>query len=62
MKVFAISDLHLSGMSDKPMDVFGPEWEGHFEKIRRDWLEKVKEEVESKLGAYVLDPALIVVA
>ena len=41
MKVFAISDLHLSGKSDKPMDVFGPEWEGHFEKIRRDWLERV---------------------
>ena len=50
MKVFAISDLHLSGMSDKPMDVFGPEWEGHFEKIRRDWLEKVKEEDVVLLG------------
>lgn len=44
MKVFAISDLHLSGKSEKPMDVFGPGWEGHFEKIRRDWAEKVGEE------------------
>ncbi len=43
MKVFAISDLHLSGMSDKPMDVFGAEWEGHFEKIKRDWRERVED-------------------
>ena len=35
MKVFAISDLHLSGMADKPMNVFGGGWEGHFEKIDR---------------------------
>lgn len=41
MKVWAISDLHLSGLSDKPMDVFGGGWEGHFEKIKRDWVEKV---------------------
>ena len=44
MKVYAISDLHLSGMADKPMNVFGPDWEGHFEKIKRDWQEKVAEE------------------
>ena len=41
MKVWAISDLHLSGLSDKPMDVFGGGWEGHIEKIKRDWAEKV---------------------
>lgn len=44
MKVFAISDLHLSGMANKPMNVFGQEWEGHFEKIKRDWEEKVSDE------------------
>ena len=44
MKVWAISDLHLSGLSDKPMNVFGPEWEGHFEKIKADWAEKVAAE------------------
>ncbi len=44
MKVWAISDLHLSGLSNKPMDVFGEGWEGHFEKIKRDWAEKVKED------------------
>lgn len=44
MKVFSISDLHLSGACDKPMDIFGANWEGHFEKIKRDWLAKVGEE------------------
>ncbi len=41
MKVFSISDLHLSGTADKPMDVFGPGWENHFEKIKADWRSKV---------------------
>jgi len=41
MRVFAISDLHLSGRQDKAMDVFGEKWINHFEKIKNDWLEKV---------------------
>ncbi|MDE6059702.1 MAG: metallophosphoesterase [Clostridia bacterium] len=41
MKVFAISDLHLSGLADKPMDIFGEGWEGHFDKIKADWEAKV---------------------
>ncbi|MDE7083574.1 MAG: metallophosphoesterase [Clostridia bacterium] len=41
MNVFSISDLHLSGLSDKPMDVFGSGWENHFEKIKSDWRKKV---------------------
>lgn len=44
MKVFAISDLHLSINNEKPMDVFGPVWEGYLDKIVKDWREKVKEE------------------
>ena len=44
MKVFAVSDLHLSGLTDKPMDVFGPGWEGHFEKIKADWESKVTDD------------------
>ena len=44
MKIFSISDLHLSGMSDKPMDVFGSGWENHFEKIKTDWQNKVSDE------------------
>ena len=44
MKLFAISDLHLSGLANKPMDLFGTEWEGHFEKIKADWESKVTDE------------------
>ena len=44
MKVFAVSDLHLSGLTDKPMNVFGPGWEGHFEKIKADWESKVTDD------------------
>ena len=44
MKVFAISDLHLSGLKEKPMNVFGEGWEGHFEKIKADWAQKVSAE------------------
>lgn len=41
MNIFAISDLHLSGLSKKPMDIFGSGWEGHFDKIKTDWNKKV---------------------
>ena len=44
MKVFAISDLHLSVNNPKPMDIFGPAWENYIEKIFVDWREKVGEE------------------
>ena len=44
MKVYAIGDLHLPGGDDKPMEVFGAHWEGHWQKIKQDWLEKVSEE------------------
>lgn len=44
MQIFSISDLHLSGKTDKPMDVFGAGWENHFEKIKNDWQSKVADE------------------
>lgn len=44
MKVFAISDLHLSTACAKPMDIFGKAWENYFEIIRQDWLAKVTED------------------
>ena len=44
MNVYAIGDLHLPGGDDKPMDVFGAQWEGHFEKIRADWRARVGED------------------
>lgn len=44
MKVFAVSDLHLPGNQDKPMDIFGGNWAGHLEKIKEDWRSRVSEE------------------
>ncbi len=44
MNIYAISDLHLSLTSDKPMDVFGGNWAGHFEKIKKDWESKVQDD------------------
>ncbi len=44
MKVFAISDLHLSSVVEKPMDIFGKSWENYFEIICRDWRDKVSDE------------------
>ncbi len=38
MNVYAISDLHLSGFSPKPMNIFGDHWSGHWDKIREHWL------------------------
>ena len=43
MQIFSISDLHLSGKADKPMNVFGDGWTGHFEKIKTDWNGKVSD-------------------
>lgn len=44
MSIYAVSDLHLSLNSPKPMDIFGEGWRNHEEKIKKDWLNKVKEE------------------
>lgn len=43
MRIFAIGDLHLSfGVANKSMNVFGPRWEGHFEKIAHNWKSKIQ--------------------
>ena len=44
MKIFAISDLHLSFNCDKPMDVFGGNWEKYTDKIKTNWQTKVGKE------------------
>ena len=44
MSIYVIGDLHLSFNTQKPMDIFGENWTGHEEKIKRDWLQKVKDE------------------
>lgn len=43
MSIYTIGDLHLSFKENKPMSIFGHNWENHEEKIKQDWLEKVKE-------------------
>ena len=40
MAIYAISDLHLSFNTNKPMNIFG--WNDYEEKIREDWKNKVK--------------------
>ena len=44
MRVYAIGDLHLPGGDLKPMDVFGPHWENHFERISESWRASVSDE------------------
>ena len=42
MSVYAISDLHLSFGVNKPMNVFGAQWNHYEEKIKADWCTRVK--------------------
>ena len=41
MKIFAISDLHMSNANSKPMDIFGAKWVDYIDKIKADWVKKV---------------------
>lgn len=41
MAIFAIGDLHLSDSGEKPMHVFGRQWEHHFDRIRESWHQSV---------------------
>lgn len=43
MKVFSISDLHLSLCGEKPMEIFEG-WDNYLESIRKSWLEQVTED------------------
>lgn len=44
MSLFAIGDLHLPGGDEKPMDIFGSHWDGHFRRISEDWCSRVRDE------------------
>ncbi len=44
MSIYVIADLHLSFAEDKPMDIFGDNWKNHAEKIKHNWIQKVKED------------------
>lgn len=39
--IWAIADTHLSINGSKPMDVFGPAWERHAERLEQHWRELV---------------------
>lgn len=41
MKIYSISDLHLSINNPKPMDIFGPAWDNYVDLIVEDWNKKV---------------------
>lgn len=41
MSIYVIGDLHLSFNENKPMNIFGDNWNGHEQKIKKDWMEKV---------------------
>ena len=44
MKIFSISDLHLSINNPKPMDIFGGAWDNYWDNIKIDWQSKVSAE------------------
>ena len=45
MRIWAISDLHLSfGVANKSMDIFGPNWEDHAKKIAANWKSAIQPE------------------
>ncbi|MGL5820869.1 MAG: metallophosphoesterase [Sarcina sp.] len=50
MALYAISDLHLALNVDKPMDIFGPKWEKHHEKIKENWISLVNEDDTVLIG------------
>ncbi len=43
MSIYVIGDLHLALGQNKPMDVFGQNWENHENKIKENWIKTVKE-------------------
>ena len=41
MSIFAIGDLHLSFTTDKPMDIYGPDWTHHTERLKDEWCSEI---------------------
>ena len=44
MKVFAISDLHLSINNPKPMDIFGEVWNNYLDEISAFWEKNITDD------------------
>jgi hypothetical protein len=42
MMIWAISDLHLSSVNPKPMDIFGEHWKDHAHRIAAAWQARVQ--------------------
>ncbi len=43
MSLFAIADLHLSTDGRKSMEIFGGEWLGYMERLKKNWTETVSD-------------------
>ncbi len=50
MALYAIGDLHLSLSSNKPMDVFGPAWANHVERLKDAFAELKDDDVTVLCG------------
>ncbi len=44
MRIFALGDPHLSLSTDKPMDIFGPNWDDHAARLEAAWRAAVQPE------------------
>lgn len=44
MSIYVIGDLHLSFGQDKPMDIFGENWNEHASKIKDNWIKLIKDQ------------------
>lgn len=44
MSIYAIGDLHLSYSTNKPMDIFGEEWKNYEERLKENWINKIKQD------------------
>ena len=44
MSIYTIADLHLSFSQNKPMNIFGENWNNHAEHIEKNWIKKVNED------------------
>ena len=46
MSIYAIADPHLSfdPAVDKPMDIYGPRWYDHAERLRKNWCSSISED------------------
>jgi len=46
MSIYAIGDLHLSFAEgiEKPMDMFGPEWVNHAERLKENWMQTISQD------------------